>query len=308
MADTLKDSYTPAGSDDGESLEWRHKSQSFVASSSYAANQIKVRLKKHADAPGRTYYVKLYAADVDGLPTGASLADFGTFNENDLTTDYVTYTYNSDSCDLLSGSRYVITINSVLGSETSSTLYWQTQTGNEYANGVAGHVNGYAGWFADSDNDRWFEVWGAGAPTKAANPSPADAAADVTLDHATISWEDGGGADTFDVYYGQDAGSLVKVSDAQVGTSFTISDIDYGSPFDYETNRAWRIDATNAYGTTTGDVWTFTTIMFAPPPPGIRGFDSEEGDFGGGAISDGDMNIKTRLVAFTNNKVYYEDT
>jgi len=141
------------------------------------------------------------------------------------------------------------------------------------------------------------------APAKATNPSPADAVTDVTLDQATISWEDGGRADTFDVYYGQDAGSLIKVADAQAETSFTISDIIYGAPFDYQVSRAWRIDAINEYGTTTGDVWTFTTITFVPPPPGIRGYVADEGGY-----ADGNLNIKTRLVGFADNKVYYEDT
>jgi len=152
------------------------------------------------------------------------------------------------------------------------------------------------------------------APAKAINPSPADATSDVTLDQATITWEDGGGADTFDVYYGQNASSLIKVADAQAETSFTISNINYGPPFDYQVSRAWRIDATNEKGTTTGDVWTFTTITFISPPPGVRGYaktgegSGGEGGFAGGAVFDGNLNIKTRLVGFADNKVYYEDT
>jgi hypothetical protein len=93
----------------------------------------------------------------------------------------------------------------------------------------------------------------AASPTKATNPSPTDANTSVTLDQATISWTDGGGADTFDVYYGTVSGSLTKVSTAQAGTSFTVTGITDGSPYSYLSVRYWRIDSTNDAGTTTGD-------------------------------------------------------
>jgi hypothetical protein len=155
------------------------------------------------------------------------------------------------------------------------------------------------------------------APEKAINPSPTNASTSVTLDQATISWEDGGNADTFDVYYGPDADNLSLVSSAQAGTSFTIFEQDYGSPFDYEINRAWRIDSTNQYGTTTGDVWTFTTMTFDQirtsyrlidggsgsgpfdSPPGVQGTDWEW---------TGENNIITvrRLLAAAKDAIWYE--
>lgn len=100
---------------------------------------------------------------------------------------------------------------------------------------------------------------------KAINPSPSDANTSVTLDQATISWDDGGSSDTFDVYYGTESGNLIKVSDAQVGTSFTVTGITDGSPYAYLSVRYWRIDSTNAAGTTTGDEWSFTTLRLDPP-------------------------------------------
>jgi len=157
----------------------------------------------------------------------------------------------------------------------------------------------------------------AATPSKATNPTPTDAADDITLDQATVTWEDGGGATSYNVYYGEDAGSLELVSEGQAELSFTISGATSGSPFDYTISRAWRIDSINDAGTTTGDVWTFTTITFNAPAPGPRGFGGgggdgdgagEVGDFAGGAISDGQSNIKTRLIGFANNKVWYEDT
>jgi hypothetical protein len=147
-------------------------------------------------------------------------------------------------------------------------------------------------------------------PSKPTNPTPANAADDVTLDQATVTWEDGGGATSYNVYYGTESENLSLVSEGQAETSFTVTGITNGAPYDYEITRYWRIDAVNDVGTTTGDEWSFTTIVFNAPPPGLRGYDKTgggEGDFAGGAIGDGQLNIKTRLVAFANNKVWYED-
>ncbi|MHC4095531.1 MAG: hypothetical protein ACYSU3_05685 [Planctomycetota bacterium] len=36
---------------------------------------------------------------------------------------------------------------------------------------------------------------------------------------------------------------------------------------DYSTTYYWRIDEVNDSGTTTGEIWKFTTLMAPPPPP-----------------------------------------
>lgn len=168
----------------------------------------------------------------------------------------------------------------------------------------------------------------AGAPIKATNPTPTDTASNVTLDQATITWEDGGGATSYNVYYGVDAGSLVLVSEGQVGLSFTITGIVSGSPFNYIIDRSWRIDAINAEGITTGDVWTFTTIRFDPPSPTYQYSDyyyrllvDGDGNFGAhpadGGVEDIDYVIvasapniiktPSKLIVAANNKIWYED-
>jgi hypothetical protein len=90
-------------------------------------------------------------------------------------------------------------------------------------------------------------------PEKPTTPDPADDATDISVT-ADLSWEDGGGADTYDVYFGTDPEALDLVSEGQAGTSY-----DPPGSLDAETEYFWRIDAVNAYGTTEGDVWSFTT-------------------------------------------------
>jgi len=165
-------------------------------------------------------------------------------------------------------------------------------------------------------------------PTKATNPTPSNAAADVTLDQATVIWEDGGGATSYDVYYGTASGSLSKVSSSQAGVSFTISGITNGSPFEYLITRYWRIDSINDQGTTTGDEWSFTTIRFSPPTKtywySTGGYyyqlliqdDGTYGDPPPTGVEDTDYVVVTstynnmatarRLVAAANDKIWYE--
>lgn len=99
--------------------------------------------------------------------------------------------------------------------------------------------------------------WGV-VSQKALIVSPADAAEDIGI-AATLVWQDGGYADCYDVYVGTDPASLVLVEGPQDAT-FYAADSDWS----YETVYYWRIDSKNNYGTTTGDVWSFTTED-APP-------------------------------------------
>lgn len=145
-----------------------------------------------------------------------------------------------------------------------------------------------------------------GAPEKPINPTPTNEASDITLDQATITWEDGGGATSYDVYYGENEAGLTLVSEGQAETSFTITGIDYGPPFDYVISRTWRIDAVNAAGTTTGDVWTFTTIAFDPPLPTGITLDAG-GDPTGTPTGENNMFTVKRLIIAANNKIFYED-
>lgn len=166
-------------------------------------------------------------------------------------------------------------------------------------------------------------------PTKADTPSPTNTNTSVTLDQATISWSDGGGADTFDVYYGTVSGNLVLVSSAQAGTSFTVTGITDGSPYEYLSVRYWRIDSTNDAGTTTGDEWVFTTLRLLPPT--VIYFyndqyyrlliqsDGSYGDVPGVGVENTDyvylaagyeanfISTNRRLVAAAENRIWFED-
>jgi hypothetical protein len=99
-------------------------------------------------------------------------------------------------------------------------------------------------------------------PSQASNPSPSNGASNV-LATATTSWSNGGGATSYDVYFGTDStpdsGEFIG---NQVSTSW-----DPPGNLGYSTVYYWRIDAKNSGGTTTGTVWSFTTQAQPAQPP-----------------------------------------
>ncbi|MCB9367243.1 MAG: T9SS type A sorting domain-containing protein [Calditrichaeota bacterium] len=97
-------------------------------------------------------------------------------------------------------------------------------------------------------------------PAIATNPVPANNATDVSVT-TTLSWAGGDGATSFNVYLGpSDPPDFMGTT-----TEFTFS-----LPIDLfeETTYYWRVDAVNDIGTTTGNVWTFTTEAAQLPLPG----------------------------------------
>ena len=118
-------------------------------------------------------------------------------------------------------------------------------------------------------------------------------------------------AETYNIYFGP-TGDLALISFDQAGLSV---EIPYA--LEYNTEYSWRVDATNENGTTTGNVWSFTCLLFDPPfPTGItlkyEGDEGYPGDPGDGPLPAGtatgvnNMVTIKRIVTAANNKVFYE--
>jgi hypothetical protein len=127
------------------------------------------------------------------------------------------------------------------GLDYSTTYYWAID-----------EVNDTTTW----PGDVWsFTTEAQQPPAQASSPSPADSAVDVSIT-ATLSWTAGAGADSHDVYFGTTSPGSFQGN--QTATTF-----DPGT-MDNDTTYYWRIDEVNGGGTTTGNVWSFTTIVAAP--------------------------------------------
>ncbi len=163
------------------------------------------------------------------------------------------------SPSLSANTKYTVSLHAV--GDAGNRLEWSRDSSLAYwASSDSGST-----WDIDETGGLNFEIWGtvASAPTKATNPTPANSAT-VDFSDLTLSWDDGGGADTFNVYLGPQ-GSLSLISSAQAGTTKVVGtgDVPWGEDV------YWRIDSTNGAGTTTGDTWSFTTLpeKVATPTP-----------------------------------------
>ena len=104
-----------------------------------------------------------------------------------------------------------------------------------------------------------FEKEDATAPEKATNPSPSHQATGIGIND-DLSWTAGSGATSHDVYFGTD--STPDATEFQGNQTETTYE---PGTMEYDTTYYWRIDEKNEVGTTTGDVWYFTTAAGSPP-------------------------------------------
>jgi hypothetical protein len=93
-------------------------------------------------------------------------------------------------------------------------------------------------------------VWAVGS-TKANNPTPANGASNISR-NTSLSWTAGPGAVSHNVYFGTTSPGAFCSN--QTGTTFDPNILNFNTTY------YWRIDEVSGPNTTTGDVWSFTTI------------------------------------------------
>ena len=149
-----------------------------------------------------------------------------------------------------------------------------------------------------------------GAPT---NPSPATTATGVNISTG-FSWTNGSNTDTTAILMIIGGAGYVEIVSGLEEAAFSlVSDC-----FRYGISVAWKVKATNAYGSTTGDEWTFTCLDLDRPYPsyvlieGGTGYGPDEttetpGVEGTDFLYTGENNMITTkaLVAVANNRLWY---
>lgn len=232
----------------------------FTATASYTATHVKLPLFR-VGSPG-TITVKL-CADSGGSPQapGAELAS-GTCAGNALTDntagEWATFDLGAGA-SLTAGTVYWLIIDSLgTGLVDVDMVGWRFDAwpsgDSDATSKVYDKKYGSYVWSSTTADFLW-QVWdgesGSG-PSKPTTPSPANGATDVDFSDLTLSWANGGGATSYDVYVGS-SGSLSCISEGQTGTTCAVT-MDQ-----VPVNQViyWRVDAVNDDGTATGDVWHF---------------------------------------------------
>ena len=91
-------------------------------------------------------------------------------------------------------------------------------------------------------------------PGPATDPNPANNATNVDLNQ-DFSWANPGAATSIEVFFGTSIGSMTSIY-----SGVPITTIDPGT-FIYNTNYYWKVNETDATGTTFGAAWTFKTMQ-----------------------------------------------
>ena len=119
-------------------------------------------------------------------------------------------------------------------------------------------------------------------------------------------------AELYTLYFGKTSGALSLVAASINGLTYAVPK----PPLKYGTNYYWRVDATNEYGTTTGDEWSFTTLTFDPPQCIIR-YRSDGSLVPAGTAynattmyytGENFMGLNRRLVGAAGSAIWYEET
>jgi len=311
----LKDSFVTF---DGTGISVTHgvnwHAQTFVTTSAYTTSGVALNCWKF----GSCGNVKVSIRETtDGKPSGDDLCSV-TVAEGVISTlpTLAYYTFTFDTAYALSDA-------------TKYAIVWAAADGDAanyftpFGDGAAGYANG--GTFISSNSgstwgsegtaaDANFRVYGdtpsPGLPT---TPSPTNTGTGITLDETPLSWVTGGDTDTYEIYWRIQGDAWVLVGVAQAGLTWTI---DFGT-IAYGTTYEWRVDATNAYDTTTGTTWSFGSIAYDQlrisyvlisggsgsgpydDPPGTEGTDWSWTGLN-------NMMSVRRLVVAANSKIWYE--
>ena len=158
-----------------------------------------------------------------------------------------------------------------------TTYYWRVDTKNDQ-----GTTRGNVWSFTTADQAAPAPPGGGGytppvvspptaAPAAAGNPQPRDGATGVAVETLLLSWSAAARAASYDVYWGTGRNLAADAGlGTPIATTFTATTIRRPA---LGTTYYWRVDAKNGRGTTTGNVWSFTTAdQAAPPPPGGGGY------------------------------------
>jgi hypothetical protein len=174
-----------------------------------------------------------------GIITTVSDCANGTYTYISPNRYQAVYTGIATESAFETSSGYTLTISGWLDSCENASGYFVINF-----EPALGWPSSYSGlWFMDHSS----------LPEKASSPYPADEAIDQPT-NLILSWSGSGSETSFNVYFGTDPN--LNESDFKSNQFETTYD---PSILLYDTTYYWRIDARNAQGTTTGDIWSFTT-------------------------------------------------
>ena len=254
----IKEYYDPTVDSKLRCDKERYPAQTFLTTSAYRLDLLHLKLSKAQSSSAGVLSVELFAT-TGGEPTGDALAD-ASKSISSLSTSATWETFSMQKIALANATTYAIVIKSN-NQDPIHRPYWHGLETGAYADGTAFMTTDTGGTWTDSSRDQAFKLYGSSLlPAKAWTPTPVDDATEQAVETA-ITWAAGDDYTTsFDVYFDEDTNppttKVVNNADVNIYTPPANLTVD--------ADHYWRVDAKNAYGTTTGDVWKFTTSAKIP--------------------------------------------
>jgi N-acetylneuraminic acid mutarotase len=239
----------------------------FTATGTWTINQIVVAGDYSVAGPANGFNIFFYS-NSGGIP-GAIV--YSALNQPYNYDGLGTFTVNISPAAVLTAGDYWISVQCRMDYGTGGQWFWNTVSGAygnvaQWQNPGGGFGVGCLTWapitgcLTAANTDMCFALNYITGPGPAANPDPANGATGVSAPNVTLSWTNPSGTTSNAVYFGTSPGSLT-----QIYSGTPISSIGR-TGLSYFTQYYWRVDETDGTGTTTGPVWSFTTI---PDPAGI---------------------------------------
>ena len=155
--------------------------------------------------------------------------------------EYVVYSQNGSS------TNFDLDLSAAAGRTLDCRFY---NPRNGQFGSIFQRTGGGIGSFTKPDSNDWV-LHIAAPPAQATSPNPMDQATGIDTS-PDLSWLPAEGAVSYNVYFGETESPSFQAN--QSSTTFHVADLDMC------TTSYWRVDAVNAYGITTGQLWSFTTV------------------------------------------------
>ena len=283
----------------------RQAAQSFTTTDAYSISSVKILVYRFSLPETITVSIRAVSGDD---PTGSDLA-VGTFDGDAVTEDsggeWKEITFDTPY-ELSASTKYTIHIrNEGTAHGVGPSLNWLGVSGSSsYPDGAGRYsFNGGAGW-SSASKDFNFETWGSN-PTRTINlSSPTDTDTGIGLE-PLLQWSiDGGGAvsgDLLDIYLRKDDSNftgddlLSGLVDATLN-----SDLQIVGGLTYNSTYYWQVQAAASAGDdlVSSSIFSFTTLVFAPPAVSIDG--------SGNPTGLNNMVTLKRIVVAADNKIFFE--
>lgn len=281
--------------------------QTFTASSSYTIDVIVVKIKDanpfSDPSEPNDVTVSLRATEQAGHSKTSNPTPANGATEVDFSGYVLDWDGTGDTYDVYMGPSGSLTL---IQADVAESTYTTSLAEIESAMG-ASPIEQKIYWRVDSTlNDQTLtgDEWNFDPrPGKASSPTPSDAGSDIALTQA-FSWTLGTNGTT---------NSLIIGSTTYLSASANVSWTPDADAFTWDEEVTWRVDTTNAFGTTTGDSWTFTALNLDHLRLTYQSIDGGDGPYDGGVEGvdfrwTGLNNVITvkRLVVIAKDRLFYE--